>query len=1119
MTSRRITRRLNSRLRRRTSRSLLSFETLEDRRLLAAIDWVNRGNDDFEMHYGTEAVVARQIVDRAIRDWEEAILSFNFSTGENRFELTLSARNQVGIGTSPSGHPIAIQLPFSNQPIWNSGDPMSNDPISGSEVGKPRKRTVYLDDNGAGLGWYFDTQVSIGPRSDGGFGELYFPDDGEFDQVLNRFAGRGAVNQLDFYRAASAVIGVALGLSPTTYSSVSDETLGLISPTPLKESLLETGIPNPNFLPQANQTLQRLPLNTSPPSQATFQAGWLYDGPITPAMVDAGLTSHEYDSFTYRHLLSSIYADDSVIGVRSLISDLDVAILRDVYGYSVRTPSQINTFHANYSAENRQLIITGTLGDDLIQVNYIPAGITPALVEVLVNGSREVIPATQFPRDIESIIIRGLDGNDVIQVYRDPGANVFEIDGGLGDDTISIGVGLNRFSQLTSQFYNIKGGGGDDTFIIDDRNSDGDKRPYIISGSVFTRTGDDTVIGFDNIDQIFAFTNSEETIINVGDIPENVQINVLDRGGEDIIVIGEAVGKRLDGSNGKFLFEPLLGSSTGNNSNRVVFDDQNSTLEKNYVLSTFQRNGSNYSSMSIGGGTNNIGPTWDFRGVAAAVINGSSQSSSFDVQSTLPGVKWTIQAGAGNDVLEVAPLRFLGFLVGGNLAALRSDIDFRGGGGNDQIILNDTLNESSSFGDATPRNYQTYNNRVEIRSVPSSEFDPFPTVFYSQTETIRMLGGGGDDFFIVNSSNSQTTLHLHGNVGDDTFTIGTNDLFADFLADIYIDGGAGSDRINLNDQAAAIRGGYVFGTETAGDGVLETTFEKLSIFFVPFPIAYQSGMMNSRGIERIDLQGSAQGDFFDVNGTPAGMTYNLFGNGGDDDFRINGSNLLSRINVRGGLPTTAPGDRLRVYGTREDTGSYLPGASSHDGRVTANGQMIDFTGLEPVYVEGFGSFAFVTPRSRDIIDITQYPDPTDNRLWTQIGGTSGLQNTPFEVLRVLDIGTLEVNLVAFDLIPEPPFNAFDPSDRLTIFPNALSGHRVDVLRVFAGLGNDLISDRVMQGAPATTHLEVIAAAPNVRHEFWGTPYHVDLGTAPAASPPCGPSTARAARCIMCVKST
>src|SRR5688572_10360310 len=66
-------------------RRCVLIEQLEQRQLLAFINWINRGGpiagdtDRFEAAYGDKAADARQIVDVAIADWSYVIQNFNYA--------------------------------------------------------------------------------------------------------------------------------------------------------------------------------------------------------------------------------------------------------------------------------------------------------------------------------------------------------------------------------------------------------------------------------------------------------------------------------------------------------------------------------------------------------------------------------------------------------------------------------------------------------------------------------------------------------------------------------------------------------------------------------------------------------------------------------------------------------------------------------------------------------------------------------------------------------------------------------------------------------------------------------------------------------------------------------
>jgi hypothetical protein len=66
-----------------------AIECLESRCTLSTINWTNRGAvgsdiDHFQQYYGAaQAAVARQIVDRAIADWQNVVTNFNNSEINN----------------------------------------------------------------------------------------------------------------------------------------------------------------------------------------------------------------------------------------------------------------------------------------------------------------------------------------------------------------------------------------------------------------------------------------------------------------------------------------------------------------------------------------------------------------------------------------------------------------------------------------------------------------------------------------------------------------------------------------------------------------------------------------------------------------------------------------------------------------------------------------------------------------------------------------------------------------------------------------------------------------------------------------------------------------------------
>jgi len=134
----------------------LRIEQLEDKRLLAIV-WANefgtaaQGNDPGLGTYGANEVYAREIVNRAIDDWNSVITDQNFDNDNdpltnNGFLLNISAFDFATVGL-PGTRGAAVITQFTNGGAGQAG----------WEIGVPQEANIFMDDNGGGAGWFFDT--------------------------------------------------------------------------------------------------------------------------------------------------------------------------------------------------------------------------------------------------------------------------------------------------------------------------------------------------------------------------------------------------------------------------------------------------------------------------------------------------------------------------------------------------------------------------------------------------------------------------------------------------------------------------------------------------------------------------------------------------------------------------------------------------------------------------------------------------------------------------------------------------------------------------------------------------------------------------------------------------
>lgn len=274
----------------------LGIEALEERRLLAVINWTNRGvnggadNDNFQAVYGNMAEEARAIVDRAINDWEAAIIDFNYGSvggaGEpavaNTFDVEVTADATI------SGRGVA--------------DMLSIDPD-----GKPFAGRVRLDDDGGGQGWFFD----VTPE-----------DDAEF--IISDAAYRGsfnapgaAANDDDFYRTVTHEIGHLLGISNSGGLAIQ----GLLTDSGMQD---------------ANDNTEDLLILNGASGVVTFTTDGglhIYEGPIVGT-----LTAHPND------LMNPGRTVGAPPVTRQLISPITLQVLSDAYGYNVAPIETLASF-------------------------------------------------------------------------------------------------------------------------------------------------------------------------------------------------------------------------------------------------------------------------------------------------------------------------------------------------------------------------------------------------------------------------------------------------------------------------------------------------------------------------------------------------------------------------------------------------------------------------------------------------------------------------------------------------------------------------------------------------------------------------------------------------------
>jgi hypothetical protein len=376
----------------------------------ADIIWVNRNSttnpDNFNV-FGSQADVARNVVDAVLVAFERMIGDFNYSNGTNNYNVTITT------GGNHNGASAGL----------NTGTVLNGLPKSGTV-------TMGRGSNGAGSGWFFDPT----PHESSEF----------VGNIVNAFsgdaqAGSPASGLGDFYTVVAAEIAHCLGLYGSVLPGWAARTTNTNIPDTAEAGLNNTGSRGYFWTFQGPSIKHLLTSNNGGSGGSNWGSAVHAAGPgvNVPFGGDTYVGAQDIGNAVYE--FSRRYIPNRTFSL----------MFKDAYNYSTEDPDQFGTFYAVYNETTRHILVRGGTGvnNDAISISVSGSTLTVSVdPQVDVPGTGHLPGAGNLPAfvsefdvaQVSSITLNAGDGNDTIDINGLPAGVSLTINPGNGNDAINV---------------------------------------------------------------------------------------------------------------------------------------------------------------------------------------------------------------------------------------------------------------------------------------------------------------------------------------------------------------------------------------------------------------------------------------------------------------------------------------------------------------------------------------------------------------------------------------------------------------------------------------------------------------------------------------------------------